>query len=170
MKLNRALYPPQRALKLKKIPYNATRDQCFCNLPKRKWLENVEKEFFIKFASFSDETRKYMDLNSKKWIWTLRIAGLDENDFELIVYISVMLLSLYFTGWWTQGKIFECFHVFYVLIITVRQLHTLNWGEDRGGTDPPLETGVWVWSPPWDPQKFGKIMRLMHKNAIKLKN
>ena len=121
MKLNRALYPPQRALKLKKIPYNATRDQCFCNLPKRKWLENVEKEFFIKFASFSDETRKYLDLNSKKWIWTLRIAGLDENDFELIVYISVMLLSLYFTGWWTQGKFFECFHVFYVLIIPVRQ-------------------------------------------------
>ena len=43
-------------------------------------------------------------------------------------------------------------------------------GRGQGGTDPPLETGVWVWSPPWDPQKFGKIMRLMHKNAIKLKN
>ena len=32
-----------------------------------------------------------------------------------------MLLWLYFTGWWTQGKIFECFHVFFVLIIPVRQ-------------------------------------------------
>ena len=27
--------------------------------------------------------------------------------------------------------------------------HTLNWGGDRGGTDPPLETGVGVSSPPW---------------------
>ena len=43
-------------------------------------------------------------------------------------------------------------------------------GGGQGGDRPPLETGVWVWSPPRDPQKFGKIMRLMHKNAIKLKN
>ena len=81
---------------------------------------------------------------------------MDENDFELIVYISVMLLSLYFTGWWTQGKIFECFHVFYVLIITVRQLHTLNWGEDRGGTDPPPWRLVSGSRPPLRPTEIWK--------------
>ena len=44
-------------------------------------------------------------------------------------------------------------------------------GRGQGGTDPP--PGDWCLGlvpPPRDPQKFGKIMRLMHKNAIKLKN
>ena len=62
---------------------------------------------------------------------------MDENDFELIVYISVMLLSLYFTGWWTQGKIFECFHVFYVLIITVRQGKKLKHECEKNKNEKP---------------------------------
>ena len=62
---------------------------------------------------------------------------MDENDFELIVYISVMLLSLYFTGWWTQGKSFECFHVFYVLIITVRQGKKLKHECEKNKNEKP---------------------------------
>ena len=48
-----------------------------------------------------------------------------------------MLLSLYFTGWWTQGKIFECFHVFYVLIITVRQGKKLKHECEKNKNEKP---------------------------------
>ena len=53
------------------------------------------------------------------------------------------------------------------LLIKYKSYVKLGWGK---GDRLPLETGVPPLSPLWEKLKFGKILKLSHKNAIKLKN
>ena len=61
----------------------------------------------------------------------------------------------------------ECFRIGHIILY---MHHTLFLGDRQGGQNPP---GDWCWGlvpSPWDPLKLGKFFRLMHKNAMKLKN
>ena len=71
------------------------------------------------------------------------------------------IMSIYFFPEMLQSE-----RKFYINVVQTY----VKLGGGQGGTDPP--PGDWCLGlvPPWDPQKFGKIMRLMHKKAIKLKN